>query len=294
MVEENKIISIVDWNEHFEKSQTRKIAKHSWVAVPNKHDGLGLKKMLREENGLEIFAIWIFLIQIASKCETRGILADEKGRGYSIDDIALKVGCKTQTVECAIPFLVSINWVSIVTGSTLPADYQHATTALPPDYHGTGSTLVTTLHNTTEHNTTEQHITKQDKTEPYFPEGNSVEDEDVRAFATGYLRIPIIQTVISAIPKQRLVSPVPTARAIIAAINRTNAKTHEERKIAAVALAERFELYYASSEGQQEYFKDPDKWLNEDRHLVDPSVWDSRKKQTEATPWERIHELNEE
>jgi hypothetical protein len=34
--------------------------------------------------------------------------------------------------------------------------------------------------------------------------------------------------------------------------------------------------------------------LNEDRHLVDPSVWDSRKKQTEATPWQRIHELNEE
>jgi hypothetical protein len=268
---ENKIIMIVDWDEHFEKAQTRKkITKHSWVPLPNKHDGLGLKRMLREENGLEIFAIWVLLIQVASKCEIRGTLADKNGEGYSCDDIALKVGCKTDAVERAIPFLVSINWVSVSIGSVLP-----------PRYHRTGSEVC--LHNITEQNTTEQNITKQDITEPFFPDGDSSCDNSIIEFARNYRHITIVQNVMKSIPARKLKSPIKAARAIIAAINRTGAISEQECTIAGTALSDRFKMYYDSHEGKNGFHKDPDKWLDEDCHLADSSVWDSRietKKQT--------------
>lgn len=283
---ENKIITIVDWNEHFEKAATRKAKiKHSWVPLPNKHDGLGLKKMLREENGLEIFAVWVLLIQVASKCQERGILANENGEGYTPDDIALKVGCKTEAVERAIPFLVSINWVSVSIDTALPPQYQRDTTEVVADYQ---------LHNITEHN--KQEITTQEITtqNPFFPEGVSSSEQSIIEFARSYRHIAIVQTVMAAIPPRRLKSPVKTARSIIAAINRTNAKTPEQREIAATALAERFKLYYDSNEGKNEYFKEPNKWLDEDCHLADASVWNSRIETKKLTDWDKIGELTNE
>ena len=282
---QNKIITIVDWAEHFEKAATRKAKiKHSWVPLPNKHDGLGLKKMLREENGLEIFAVWVLLVQVASKCETRGTLTNEKGEGYTPDDIALKVGCKTDAVERAIPFLESINWVSIAIDTALSPRYHRDTNALIADYQ---------LHNITEHNITEhnkQNITTQN---PFFPEGDLSTSKDIVDFAKNYRHIAIVQTVMAGIPPRRLKSPVKTARSILAAINRTNSKTPEQREIAANALAERFKLYYDSNEGKNEYFKEPNKWLDEDCHLADASVWDSRIDTKKQTDWDKIGELKD-
>ena len=39
---------VKDWQRHFETNETRKLAKLRWWPKPNKHDGLGFRKMASE------------------------------------------------------------------------------------------------------------------------------------------------------------------------------------------------------------------------------------------------------
>ena len=278
----NKIYEITNWNQHFEKAQTRSkpVAKHSWVAMPNKHEGLGFKKIMRDDRGLEIFAVWILLVQIASKAPIRGRLADEDGEPYSFDDLALYACCKTEAIEYAIPFLVSLKWVS-----------HQSDTTVSPRYHSSITAVGTTLHNTTQQDITKQDITKQNKT-AFFPESEDSQNDSIKMFATGYQRVEVFQIVAKALPKNRVKSPVLLCASVIAAINRSNASNEKERIQAAHLLAERLAAYYDSSEGKGDHHKDPHYWLDEDRHLVDVSVWESRTKKKAKDNWTEMESEN--
>ena len=92
-----------------------------------------------------------------------------------------------------------------------------------------------------------------------------------------------IELVVAAIPKNRLRNPSKTRVAIKHALERANTDVQTAAKL----LAERFDAYYKSSEGQGEYFKEPNNWLDEDCHLADPSSWDARKK-TGTTGWDAM------
>jgi len=92
-----------------------------------------------------------------------------------------------------------------------------------------------------------------------------------------------VELVVAAIPKNRLRNPAKTRVAISQALDRATV----DRGTAAQLLAERIAAYYKSSEGQGEYFKDPNNWLDEDCHLADPSTWDARKK-TGTTGWDAM------
>ena len=277
----NKIYEITNWNQHFEKAQTRSkpVAKHSWVAMPNKHEGLGFKKIMRDDRGLEIFAVWILLVQIASKAPIRGRLADEDGEPYSFDDLALYACCKTEAIEYAIPFLVSLRWVTHRSITTVSPECDHGITAVG-----------TTLHNTTQHDTTEQDIIGQNKT-AFFPDGDDSKNDSIRMFATGYQRVEVYKIVAKVLPKNRVKSPVLLCASIVAAINRSNATNEIEREQAAHLLAERMKAYYDSNEGKGGHHKDPDKWLDEDRHLVDVSVWESRAKPKPTSGWDSVERV---
>jgi hypothetical protein len=277
----NKIYEITNWNQHFEKAQTRSkpVAKHSWVAMPNKHEGLGFKKIMRDDRGLEIFAVWVLMVQIASKAKPRGRLADEDGEPYSFDDIALKSCCKTEAVEYAIPFLIALKWVT-----------HRSITTVSTQYHSGITAVGTTLHNITEQDNTKQENTIQNKT-AFFPDGDNSKNDSIKMFATGYQRVEVFKIVAKVLPKNRMKSPVLLCASIVAAINRSNATNEAEREQAAHLLAERIGAYYDSTEGKGGHHKDPDKWLDEDRHLVDVSVWESRAKQKPTSGWDSIERV---
>ena len=137
--------SIRDWDAHFEKSQTRKCTAMKWVPVSNKHDGKSYRRLMRMERRAELYAVWVLLIQVASKCPTRGVLADAEGP-LTTDDLELKTGMPAESFAYAMPVLASdaIGWLStdsVETGSTLPADSQHATSTVVADYQHATSTL---------------------------------------------------------------------------------------------------------------------------------------------------------
>ena len=103
----------------------------------------------------------------------------------------------------------------------------------------------------------------------------------------------IVDFVLNAIPKNRLHNPIKTKVQILRVLDVAIKKGQDEVRCAEL-LATRFRMYYDSEEGKGEYFKTPHKWLEEDCHLVDPSVWDSRKKQKETTGWETIQTKGKE
>lgn len=124
-----------DWSTHFENSQSKKYRTISWVPLPNKHDGKSFRRLMRMPNGLTIYGAWVLIVQIASKCPTRGVLADSDGP-LTADDISLKCDAPTELIADALRVLSSpaVGWLEVQSehaGSTLLAHSEHATSALP-------------------------------------------------------------------------------------------------------------------------------------------------------------------
>src|SRR4051812_44415687 len=68
-----------DWDSLYENSETRKLKKLSWVPIPNRHDGKGYRRLLASPEGPGSFGAWILILEVASRCPTRGVLVDTDG-----------------------------------------------------------------------------------------------------------------------------------------------------------------------------------------------------------------------
>lgn len=73
------IYVIKDWNDTYENAASRRITNTTYLLIPNSHDGSRYCKLTLHENFPEIFGIWIGILQVASKCKTRGVLESKHG-----------------------------------------------------------------------------------------------------------------------------------------------------------------------------------------------------------------------
>ncbi len=108
------ILSIRNWQKHFEKSDLKKCRSTKWIPLPNRWDGKGFRRIMRLKDGESIFCAWVLMVQIASRCPKRGVLVDDDGP-LTPADLSDKTGCKEKTFERAIEVLSSkeIAWISI-------------------------------------------------------------------------------------------------------------------------------------------------------------------------------------
>ena len=129
-------ITIVDWEKHFENSQSKRWSDLRWVPVPNKQ-GLGYKKIMQQKNGAEIFGCWIAIVECASRQNPRGVI------NMSIDDLSIETMIASDVLLKSISYLSSkLNW--LCTNS-------EPTQSVPtPDSEPTQS--VPTPHNTSPRN----------------------------------------------------------------------------------------------------------------------------------------------
>lgn len=106
---------IKNWDMYFEKAQTRKLNKASWVAIPNKHDGRGYRRVAKHERSVELFTAWILILQVASKMPERGLLVDEDGP-LDAEDMADKTGFPAKIFNLAFTALTEpkISWIEAV------------------------------------------------------------------------------------------------------------------------------------------------------------------------------------
>lgn len=110
-----KLYRIVNWEDTYETGESRKLKTLLWVPVPNKHDGLGFKRMAMQRNRCELFAAWMLFVQLASKGrpEQRGTLARD-GLPLEVEDMALMTGFPRDVFERALIFFSEpkVGWLT--------------------------------------------------------------------------------------------------------------------------------------------------------------------------------------
>lgn len=178
----NKMIQpycIKNWEDVFEKSQTRKAKTHHWVAMPIKHDGAGFRRISIQPNSCELFCAWCLIVQVAAKCHVRGVLADDDGKAFDAEDLAVKTGFPPRIFDDAFEFFSSekIGWLTT-------SETQNTTSETEEKEHATSETQSATseTQNTTsgETHSTVQYNTRQTHTEEVvvdkFPEYRLIKD----------------------------------------------------------------------------------------------------------------------
>ena len=122
---------VKNWDKHYEKAQTRRCDKAYWVAIPNKHDGKGFRRVAKHERNIELFTAWILIVQVASKMPKRGLLADDDGP-LDAEDLADKTGFPSEIFHLAFTVLVEpkIGWLELVPGDEIVPDSDPAPSAI--------------------------------------------------------------------------------------------------------------------------------------------------------------------
>ncbi|MCX7418002.1 MAG: hypothetical protein NT013_00490 [Planctomycetia bacterium] len=113
------------WSEVFENSQSRQYQRLTWTPLPNKHDGKSFRRLISMADGPALYGAWVLLVQVASKCPQRGVLADQDGP-LDAEDLSHKTGAPAELFAKAFEALThpKIAWLEVV----LPTvDQQHAT-----------------------------------------------------------------------------------------------------------------------------------------------------------------------
>ena len=113
-----QVYQIKDWDHLFEIAQSRKCERLHWVAVPNKHDGKGYRRVAKHPRATDIFTAWILILQVGSKQVQRGLLVDGK-EPITPEDLADKTGYSEEIFILAFDVLTDpkIAWLEKVNSS---------------------------------------------------------------------------------------------------------------------------------------------------------------------------------
>lgn len=106
------LYSITNWDEHYENNRTRGMKVMQWVPVPNKHDGEGFVELLSQPNGTTLYGAWHLILQVASKCKKRGVLAKDNGVPHDAQSIAAKTRGSLKAITEALEVCTRIGWIT--------------------------------------------------------------------------------------------------------------------------------------------------------------------------------------
>lgn len=106
------VFRVIRWEEFFENAQSRRYKSLSWVPLPNRFDGLSFRRLTGHQENVAGFCAWCLIVECASKCPVRGVLADEKGP-MTAEDLGLMTGFPAGLFTVALSILTSpaINWM---------------------------------------------------------------------------------------------------------------------------------------------------------------------------------------
>ena len=96
---------IRDWDTTYETAETRKLEFLRWTPMPNKHDGLGFRRVASQRDRCELLAAWVLIVQIASKGRRgqRGVLARDC-KALTAEDLELMTGFPAAIFSKALSF----------------------------------------------------------------------------------------------------------------------------------------------------------------------------------------------
>ena len=112
---EDKLYRIREWSRHFENNRTRELRKLGWVPIPNKLDNDGYLELVEHENGAAHFGAWVVIVEIASRCEPRGILLRDNRTPHTPHTLARRSRIPESVFAEVFPRLIHIGWIEDIT-----------------------------------------------------------------------------------------------------------------------------------------------------------------------------------
>lgn len=100
-----KLYAISDWESRFETAETRKLVNLHWWPKPNKHDGLGFRRLADHRDKVDLYCAWALIADVASRSPRpiRGSL-QRNGKALTSQDLALMTGFPKLIFDKAFTF----------------------------------------------------------------------------------------------------------------------------------------------------------------------------------------------
>lgn len=112
---------IVDWERIYEKSQGKRCATMTWVALPVKFGGMGYRNVMAlGRHAGNTFTAFVLMLEAATKGSPRGVLANESG-SFSPETLEKLTGFPAKYFAAAFETLSSpeIKWIEKVELSSI-------------------------------------------------------------------------------------------------------------------------------------------------------------------------------
>ena len=107
------LYKIKDWEERYENNRSRKVKDLQWVPTPNRHDGDGFIFIMSLPDAAEVYAGWMLMLQVASRCHPRGTLVRANGTPHTAASLAAKTRGRAEWFEKALSALMDeeVSWL---------------------------------------------------------------------------------------------------------------------------------------------------------------------------------------
>ena len=108
------IYRIRNWEKIYENSRTLALVDLKWVRVPVKLDGDGYTSIMDRKDGVSIYGAWMALVQVASKCRTRGELVRSNGEPHTSGSLSRLTRIPEKAIADMLEFCEKhIKWLTI-------------------------------------------------------------------------------------------------------------------------------------------------------------------------------------
>jgi hypothetical protein len=115
-VEQRGFYRISNAEKHFENRGSKEVKTLTWFPMRNSHDGVSYRELVEEypKTRQTIFAGFILMLEVASKCSPRWALMRKRGRPQTPASLARCTGFAPATFEVAIPVCLDLGWMEEV------------------------------------------------------------------------------------------------------------------------------------------------------------------------------------
>ncbi len=108
-----KTYHVANWGKLYENNRSRSVERLGWVPIPNSHDGERYSAIWIEKDGAQLFAAWILILQVASKCNPRGSLIRGTGEAHDAKSLAMRTRAPEAIFSRALEYFHTNHWLSV-------------------------------------------------------------------------------------------------------------------------------------------------------------------------------------
>lgn len=120
-----KLYKIRNWDSLFENNRSRELKALNWTVLPNAHDGATYSHLITQPDGPEMFAAWVLIVQVASKCDPRGTLLRDDRTPMTPMILSLKTRAPVVIFEKCLKWLeLNSDWIEVL---DVEVENQHLT-----------------------------------------------------------------------------------------------------------------------------------------------------------------------